>query len=86
VLLIHTLYPDLNRRGFMKRGNFHLAYSQIESLRTLSRVKGLGVSELVRRAVDEYLERVLVDENDDVKCVPGEREGAGEGVPQVRSS
>ena len=38
----------------MKRINFYLSDKQIETLKALSEEVGLSVSELVRRAVDEY--------------------------------
>ena len=38
----------------MKRVNYHLTENQIEKLKTLSRVTGLSVAELIRRAVDQF--------------------------------
>jgi predicted DNA-binding protein len=39
----------------MKRTNIHLTEPQIKRLLSLSKVTGLSVAELVRRAVDQYL-------------------------------
>jgi len=41
----------------MKRVNYHLTQKQIESLKKLSKETGLSVAELIRRAIDEYLEK-----------------------------
>ena len=42
----------------MKRINIHLTILEIERLKALSeKLKGLPVSELIRRAVDEFLDR-----------------------------
>jgi len=41
----------------MKRANFFLAPNQIQALKALAEKTGLTVSELVRRAIDAYLER-----------------------------
>ena len=40
----------------MKRVNYHLTNQEIKALRELSQQTGLTVSELIRRAIDEYLE------------------------------
>lgn len=40
----------------MERVNFHLTMQQIDRLRKLSEREGLSVAELIRRAVDAYLE------------------------------
>lgn len=40
----------------MKRINTHLTDKQIEALKALSKNTGLKVAELIRRAVDKYLE------------------------------
>ncbi|WP_367184416.1 CopG family transcriptional regulator [Ferrovum sp.] len=42
----------------MIRSNFFLSQVQVERLREMSRESGLSVSELVRRAIDEYLVRL----------------------------
>lgn len=41
----------------MKRVNVHLTDLQIKELRQLSDNKGMPVSELVRRAIDDYLRK-----------------------------
>jgi predicted DNA-binding protein len=41
----------------MKRTNFHLSDPQKKKLEQLSKKTGLSVAELIRRAVDEYLEK-----------------------------
>ena len=40
----------------MKRTNFHLTDLQIKRLRNVAKQTGLSVAELIRRAVDEWLE------------------------------
>lgn len=42
----------------MERINVHLTEQQIEHLRQLSKETGLSVAELVRRAIDYYLDEV----------------------------
>jgi predicted DNA-binding protein len=41
----------------MKRVNYHLTDDQIAKLQSLSEKTGLSVAELIRRAIDAYLER-----------------------------
>ena len=41
----------------MKRTNFHLTDLQIKRLRNIATQTGLTVAELIRRAVDEWLEK-----------------------------
>lgn len=41
----------------MKRINIHLTDLQIKELKKLSDNTGISVSELVRRAIDEYLRK-----------------------------
>jgi len=41
----------------MKRINFYLSDKQILHLKKLSKETGLPVSELTRRAIDEYLKK-----------------------------
>jgi len=48
----------------MKRVNFHLTGQQMEKLRAQSGDTGLTVAELIRRAVDEFLENVHGKEAD----------------------
>ncbi len=46
----------------MKRINYHMTEQQIAALKKRSTVTGLSVAELIRRAVDRYL-----DEDKEVK-------------------
>jgi hypothetical protein len=41
----------------MIKVNYHLAERQVEALKELSRREGLSVAELIRRAIDAWLER-----------------------------
>ena len=41
----------------MKRVNYHLTEEEIRRLQVLSINTGLSVAEIIRRAVDEYLDR-----------------------------
>jgi 16S rRNA U516 pseudouridylate synthase RsuA-like enzyme len=41
----------------MIRTNIHLTKGQLRDLRKLARETGLSVAELVRRAIDEFLQR-----------------------------
>jgi len=41
----------------MKRVDFHLTVSQIKKLKKLSKKTGLTVAELIRRAIDKFLEK-----------------------------
>jgi len=41
----------------MKRVDFHLTASQIKNLKKLSKKTGLTVAELIRRAIDKFLEK-----------------------------
>ena len=41
----------------MKRVDYHLTEKQIEALRSYSKETGLSVAELIRRAVDMWLEK-----------------------------
>jgi predicted DNA-binding protein len=40
----------------MVKVNYHLAERQIEALKELSKREGLSVAELIRRAIDAWLE------------------------------
>jgi len=42
----------------MIRTSFHVTESQIGMLRQESGSTGLGISEIVRRAIDDYLEKI----------------------------
>jgi len=41
----------------MKRVNYHLTEDQIKRLQGLAQKTGLSVAEIIRRAVDEFLDR-----------------------------
>jgi len=41
----------------MKRVNYHLTEDEIDRLQSFSDKTGLSVAEVIRRAVDEYLDR-----------------------------
>lgn len=41
----------------MKRVNFHLTHAQIKALRKRAKKTGLTVAELIRRAIDEFLDK-----------------------------
>ena len=43
----------------MKKYNLYLSEQQIDTLNLLSEQKGLSVSEIIRRALDEYIEKEL---------------------------
>jgi hypothetical protein len=49
------LIVDLCILCIMKRIEFYLSEKQIRALKTLKKKLGLSVSELVRRAIDEFL-------------------------------
>jgi predicted DNA-binding protein len=42
----------------MKRTNIHLSEQQLKRLEQQSRKTGLSVAEIVRRAIDDYLEKI----------------------------
>lgn len=42
----------------MKRINYHLTENQIKELKKIREKTGLSLAELVRRAIDKYLEEV----------------------------
>ena len=41
----------------MKRVNYHLTELQIAKLQKFAKETGLSVAELIRRAIDEYIEK-----------------------------
>ena len=47
----------------MKRVNYHLTEEEIDRLQSLSGKTGLTVAEIIRRAVDEYLDERKVPRN-----------------------
>jgi arsenate reductase-like glutaredoxin family protein len=46
----------------MKRVDYYLTVPQVERLKQLTETTGLTTSELIRRAVDEYLDKHLPPE------------------------
>lgn len=40
----------------MKRVNYHLTSQQIETLKEIAKNTGLTVAELIRRAIDKFIE------------------------------
>jgi len=57
-------------RVVMKRVSISLSESQMERLRKLSTLRGIPYAELIRRALDEFLDKELGK-------LPNEREGSG---------
>jgi metal-responsive CopG/Arc/MetJ family transcriptional regulator len=49
----------------MERINVHLALRQIDALDSISGLSGLKRSELIRRAIDEYIDRVSARDRDE---------------------
>ncbi len=47
----------------MRRVNYHLTEEEIAELQSLSGKTGLSVAEIIRRAVDEYLDKRKVSRN-----------------------
>lgn len=45
--------------NIMKRVNYHLTDQQIKRLKQYSKETGLSVAELIRRAIDEYLDKKI---------------------------
>ena len=43
----------------MKRVNYHLTEKEIKQLKALSKKAGLSIAEIIRRAVDEYLQKEI---------------------------
>jgi len=43
----------------MRRVNYHLTEKEIKQLKSLSKKAGLSIAEIIRRAVDEYLEKEI---------------------------
>jgi len=50
-------YHNIHTGVLMERVNFHLTDSEINGLNTLSELTGVKKAELLRRAVDEYIQR-----------------------------
>jgi predicted DNA-binding protein len=48
----------------MKRIHHHLTLKQIQILQKISKETGLTVAELIRRAVDGYIEKIKKEENE----------------------
>ena len=47
----------------MKRVNYHLTEEEISRLQSLSEETGLSVAEIIRRAIDEYLDKRKVSKS-----------------------
>lgn len=66
----------------MKRVNYHLTDSQLERLQALSGKRGMAVAELIRRAVDAFLDEPKVLAGPFV--TPGEAEKTCGEMPSAR--
>jgi hypothetical protein len=53
--LVYT--PRKGGQNILKRVNLHLSDRQIEQLKKLSKKLGISFAELIRRGMDEYLEK-----------------------------
>ena len=54
-------------KSMMIRKNIHLSDRQLLRLRELSKREGLAVAELIRRAIDDYLDTKERGRDDDVR-------------------
>lgn len=59
-----TTYILKDRVMSMFRKNFHMSYQQLERLNFASRETGLSSAEIMRRALDNYLDAILADKNE----------------------
>jgi len=57
IKFILPLVYDVCTLSSMKKYNLYLSDQQLEALETLSTAKGISVSELVRRALDLFIEQ-----------------------------
>jgi hypothetical protein len=48
---------DTMRPKLMRRTNIYLTENQMKRFKTLSKEKGVSVAELIRRVLDEWLEK-----------------------------
>ncbi len=56
--LIQLIYiPERDRLNILKRVNIHLSDRQVEQLKKLSRKLGISFAEIIRRLIDEFLEK-----------------------------
>lgn len=55
--LTEEIDPKHKKDSLMQRVNYHLPESTIKALKKLSEKTGLTVAEIIRRAIDAYLER-----------------------------
>ena len=55
------------KKSMMIRKNIHLSDRQLLRLRELSKREGLAVAELIRRAIDDYLDTKERGRDDDVR-------------------
>lgn len=62
----------------MKRVNFHLTSGQVKSLKARSDETGLSVAELIRRAIDYWLEHTE-DKHDGKQECEGKQDGRQDG-------
>lgn len=53
MMYIITMRPKLN----VKRTNIYLSENQLKQFKKLSKEKGIAFSELIRRALDQFLEK-----------------------------
>ena len=54
--MLLTIYTVCTIYTLMRRVNYHLTEKEIEALAEKSEETGLPVAELIRRAIDHYLE------------------------------
>lgn len=52
-----TTIDDICTLSTMKKYNLYLSENQIESLEKISRERDISVSEIVRRALDDFIEK-----------------------------
>ncbi len=55
--LLLTTIDDICTLSTMKKYNLYLSENQIESLEKISRERDISVSEIVRRALDDFIEK-----------------------------
>lgn len=60
------IVPARAMSTIMERINVHLAVRQINALDVISNQSGLKRSEVIRRAIDEYIDRVPVYDEDSI--------------------
>ena len=55
--LLLTTIDDICTLSTVKKYNLYLSENQIESLEKISRERDISVSEIVRRALDDFIEK-----------------------------